>query len=178
MSLLVHIIMTYIKENYTAHPEILGQAVNHLRCLWENLFARAVYRPHSKYSLKGLDYREWKKLESPDFLEECKRQKENYMKTSILLKKELQGRRTAVKERVQHSRDCKRVLLEQIQNEMSYASSSTKADTDHFLKEKRLLENKNDKSWLTVQKDKKTRKSKKKTPKEVRISSKKTFSIF
>ena len=89
MSLLVHIIMTYIKENYTAHPEILGQAVNHLRCLWENLFARAVYRPHSKYSLKGLDYREWKKLESPDFLEECKRQKENYMKTSILLKKRI-----------------------------------------------------------------------------------------
>ena len=68
------------------------------------------------------------------------------MKTSILLKKELQGRRIAVKERVQHLRDCKRVLLEQIQNEMSYASSSTKADTDHFLKEERLLENKNDKS--------------------------------
>ena len=68
------------------------------------------------------------------------------MKTSILLKQELQGRRTAVKERVQNSHDCKRVLLEQIQNEMSYASSSTKADTDHFLKEKRLLENKNDKS--------------------------------
>ena len=73
---------------------------------------------------------ERKKPEGPDFLEnERKRQKENYMKTSSLSKKELQDGRIAVKERVQRSRDLKKALLEQIQNEMSYASSSTEADT-------------------------------------------------
>ena len=60
---------------------------------------------------------ERKKPEGPDFLEnERKRQKENYMKTSSLSKKELQDGRIAVKERVQRSRDLKKALLEQIQN--------------------------------------------------------------
>ena len=63
MSLLLHIIMTYIKENitkhkynknYTAHPETLGRAINRPRYLWKNLFARAIYHPCTKYSLKGL----------------------------------------------------------------------------------------------------------------------------
>ena len=77
---------------------------------------------------------ERKKPEGPDFLEnERKRQKENYMKTSSLSKKELQDGRIAVKERVQRSRDLKKALLEQIQNEMSYASSSTEADTDQTM---------------------------------------------
>ena len=83
---------------------------------------------------KQRDYREQKKLEGPDFLEmEPKRQKENYMKTSSLSKKELQERRIAVKERVQRSSDRKKALLEQIQNEMSYASLSTEADTDQTM---------------------------------------------
>ena len=44
-------------------------------------------------------YREQKKLEGSDFLQkECKRQKENYMKTSGLSKNELHVRRMAVKE--------------------------------------------------------------------------------
>ena len=61
MSLLLHIIVTYIKENiitnyknYTACPETLRQAVNHLCYLWKNLFAQAIYHLHAKYSLKGL----------------------------------------------------------------------------------------------------------------------------
>ena len=79
------------------------------------------------------DQRERKKLEGPDFLEnERKRQKENQVKTSSLQKKELQERRIAVKERVQRSSDRKKVLLEQIQNEMSYALS-TEADTDQTM---------------------------------------------
>ena len=54
---------------------------------------------------KQRDYRERKKLEGPDFLEkERKRQKENYVKTPSLQKKELQERKIAVKERVQRSR--------------------------------------------------------------------------
>ena len=62
---------------------------------------------------KQRGYREWKKLEVPDFFaKERKRQKENYVKTSSLLKKELQERRIAVKETVQRSRDCKKALLE------------------------------------------------------------------
>ena len=83
---------------------------------------------------KQRDYRERKKLEGPDFLEkERKRQKENYVKTSSLSKKELQERRIAVKERVQRSRDRKKALLEQIQNELSYASSSTEAESDQAM---------------------------------------------
>ena len=48
-------------------------------------------------------------------------------------KKELQERRITVKKRVQRSRDRKKALLEQIQNEMSYASSSTEADTNQTM---------------------------------------------
>ena len=61
MSLLLHIIVTYIKENlitklqnYTARPETLGWAINRLRYLLKNLFARTIYRSRTKYSLKGL----------------------------------------------------------------------------------------------------------------------------
>ena len=61
------------------------------------------------------------------------------MKTSSLSKKELQERRIAVKERVQRSRDRKKALLEQIQNEMSYASSSTEADTDQTMSPSPML---------------------------------------
>ena len=58
---------------------------------------------------KRRGYREEKKLEGPDFLEkEHKRQKEDYVRTSILSKKELKERRIAVKERVQRSRDRKK----------------------------------------------------------------------
>ena len=89
---------------------------------------------------KQRDYRERKKLEGPDFLEkERKRQKENYVKTSSLSKKELQERRIAVKERVQRSRDRKKALLEQIHNEMSCASSSTEADTDQTMSSSPML---------------------------------------
>ena len=89
---------------------------------------------------KRRDYREWKKLEGSDFLEKVrKRQEENYVKTSSLSKKELQEKRIAVKEKVQRSRDRKKALLEQIQNEMSYASSSTEADTDQTMSPSSML---------------------------------------
>ena len=89
---------------------------------------------------KQRNYREWKKLEVPDFLErERKRQKENYEKTFSLLKKELQERRIAVKEMVQRSHDRKKALLEQILNEVSYASSSTEADTDQTMSPSPML---------------------------------------
>ena len=89
---------------------------------------------------KQRDCRERKKLEDPNFLEkQHKRQKENYVKTSSLSKKELQERRIAVKERVQRSRDRKKALLEQIQNEMSYASSSTELDTDQTMSPSPML---------------------------------------
>ena len=55
------------------------------------------------------------------------------MKTSSLSNKKLQERRIAAKERVQRSRDRKKTLLEQIQNEMSYACLSTEADTDQTM---------------------------------------------
>ena len=61
------------------------------------------------------------------------------MKTSNLSKKELQERRTAVKERLQRSRDRKKALLEQIQNKMSYAPSSTEADTDQTMSPSPML---------------------------------------
>ena len=54
MSLLLHIIVTYIKEHYTARPETLGRAINCPHYLWKNLFARAIYCPRLIYSLKGL----------------------------------------------------------------------------------------------------------------------------
>ena len=80
---------------------------------------------------KQRDYREQKKLKGSDFLQkECLRQKENYVKTSGLSKKELQERRMAVKEWLQRSRNSKKALLEQIQNQMSYASLLSEADTD------------------------------------------------
>ena len=60
-------------------------------------------------------------------------QKKNYIKTSSLQKKELQERRIAVKERAQRSCDRKKAVLEQIQTEMSYVSSSTEADTDQTI---------------------------------------------
>ena len=41
-------------KNYTARLETLGPAINRPRQFWKNLFARAIYRPRSKYSLKGL----------------------------------------------------------------------------------------------------------------------------
>ena len=59
---------------------------------------------------------------------------------------------------VQRSRNRKKALLEQIENEMSYVSSSTEADTDqtiqhhrcsyqfHFQQEERLLKNENNKA--------------------------------
>ena len=89
---------------------------------------------------KQRNYRERKKLEVPDFLErERKRQKENYEKTFSLLKKELQERRIAVKEMVQRSHDRKKALLEQILNEVSYASSLTEADTDQTMSPSPML---------------------------------------
>ena len=78
--------------------------------------------------------------------------------TSSLSERELQERRIALKERVQRSRTRKKALLEQIENEMSYVSSSAEADTDqtiqhhrcsyqfHFQKEERLLKNENNKA--------------------------------
>ena len=61
MSPLLHIIVTYIKENiitnyknYIGHPETLGQAINCQCYLSKNLFAQATYCPHAKYSLKSL----------------------------------------------------------------------------------------------------------------------------
>ena len=91
---------------------------------------------------KQRDYRERKKLEGPHFLEkQRKRQKENYVKTYSLSKTELQERRIAVKERVQRSRDRKKAVRkkEQIQNEMSYVSSSTEADTDQTMSPSPIL---------------------------------------
>ena len=51
MLLLLHMIVTYIKENmitkyknYTAHPETLGQVINCPCYLWKNLFAWMIYR--------------------------------------------------------------------------------------------------------------------------------------
>ena len=73
------------------------------------------------------------------FLRERKRQKENYEKTFSLLKKELQERRIAVKEMIQRSHDRKKALLEQILNEVSYASSSTEADTDQTMSPSPML---------------------------------------
>ena len=61
------------------------------------------------------------------------------MKTSSLSKKELRERRITVKETVQRSRDCKKTVLEQIQNEMSYASSSTELDTDQTMSPSPML---------------------------------------
>ena len=68
----------------------------------------------------------------------------------------MQEKRIPVKGRVQRSRDRKKAVLGQIQNEMSNAPSSSEADTDQtmspspiivsigFQKEERLLENEND----------------------------------
>ena len=68
----------------------------------------------------------------------------------------MQEKRIPVKGRVQRSRDRKKAVLGQIQNEMSYAPSSSEADTDQtmspspiivsigFQKEEMLLENEND----------------------------------
>ena len=67
------------------------------------------------------------------FLRRNVKDKKNYIKTSSLQKKELQERRIAVKERVQRFCDRKKAFLEQIQNEISYASSSTEADTDQTI---------------------------------------------
>ena len=61
MSLLLHITVIYIRENtmtelqnYTARPETLARAINRPRYLRKNLFAREIYYPRVKYSLKGL----------------------------------------------------------------------------------------------------------------------------
>ena len=62
MSLLLHIIVTYIKENITTKLQKLyspprnPRAGNKMPALFvkKNLFARAIYRPRAKYSLKGL----------------------------------------------------------------------------------------------------------------------------
>ena len=61
MSLLLHVIVTYIKENmitklqkYTACPETLGRVINCLRYLWKIFFVLVIYHPHAKYSWKGL----------------------------------------------------------------------------------------------------------------------------
>ena len=45
MLLLLHIIVTYIKENYTACPETLGWTVNCLCYLWKIILAWAIYHP-------------------------------------------------------------------------------------------------------------------------------------
>ena len=55
------------------------------------------------------------------------------------MKKELQERRIAVKEMVQRSHDRKKALLEQILNEVSYASSSTEAGTDQTMSPSPML---------------------------------------
>ena len=41
-------------KNYTACLETLGRAINRPHHFWKNLFARVIYRPRTKYSLKGL----------------------------------------------------------------------------------------------------------------------------
>ena len=58
-----NIIKNIIKENiikklqkFIAHPETLRQAINRLHYLQKNLFARVIYRPRAKYSLKGLKH--------------------------------------------------------------------------------------------------------------------------
>ena len=124
----------------------LCQLKVHFDCLKFAIFVNVIYVSAIQQTMmksnteKQRDYREWKKLEGPDFLEkECKRQKDNYVKTSSLSKKELQERRMAVKERVQRSRDCKRTLLEKIQNEMSYASSLAEADIDQTMSPSPML---------------------------------------
>ena len=94
-----------------------------------------------------------------DFLEkEHNRQKENYVKTSSLSKKE---KRIAVKERVQRSRDRKKALVEQIQNGISYALHQPKLILTgqchhhrcsyqfHSQKDEKLLENENDEAMTT-----------------------------
>ena len=78
---------------------------------------------------KQRDHREWKKLEGPDFLE----------KERIRKKENLEKRRIAVQKTVQRSRDRKKAFLEQIQNEMSYASSSTEADTNQTMSPSPML---------------------------------------
>ena len=143
---------------------------------------------------KQRDYRERKKLEGPDFLEkQRKRQKENYVKTYSLSKTELQERRIAVKERVQRSRDRKKAVRkkEQIQNEMSYVSSSTEADTDQTMSPSPILASIPFPKWGEASRKRKRRSDdrlykkirkleneKKKTPVEKRVSSKKNISIF
>ena len=87
---------------------------------------------------KQREYSERKKLNGPKFLEkERKQQKAYYVKTSNLSKKELKERRIEVKERVRRSRDQKKILLEKLRNENSYASStdtvSNDADTDGMI---------------------------------------------
>ena len=84
---------------------------------------------------KQRKYRERKKLNDSKFLEKKrKRQKAYYVKTSNLSKKELKERRIEVKERPRRSWDQKKILLEKLRNENSYASStdtvSNDADTD------------------------------------------------
>ena len=62
MSVLLHIIVTYIKENiitklqklYNAPRNPRTAAINRPHYLWKNLFARAIYSSRAKYSLKGL----------------------------------------------------------------------------------------------------------------------------
>ena len=86
------------------------------------------------YAQKQREYRERKKLNDPKFLEkERKQQKAYYVKISNLSKKELKEM-IEVKERVRRSRGQKKILLEKLRNENSYASStdtvSNDADTD------------------------------------------------
>ena len=141
---------------------------------------------------KQHDCRERKKLQGPDCLEEERKiQKENYVKISSLWKKELQERRIAVKERVQRSRDRKKAPLEQnskwnelclfVNRNWYWSDNVTITDSriSSISKKRRdFSKTKTTKRWPTIQKDKKTRKWKKKTPEEVRVSSKKNLSIF
>ena len=39
-------------KNYTACQETIGRAINHPHYFWKKLFAREIYRLHTKYSLK------------------------------------------------------------------------------------------------------------------------------
>ena len=62
MLLLLHIIVTYIKENIITKLQKLyspprnPRAGNKSPTLFvKNLFAQMIYRPHAKYSLKGLE---------------------------------------------------------------------------------------------------------------------------
>ena len=61
MSLLLHTIVTHIKENVIRKLQNLYNLPRNTRAgnkspvlFVKNLFARAIYRPHTKYSLKGL----------------------------------------------------------------------------------------------------------------------------